>query len=80
MAISAMIVDDSLIMTQKLTILLRELGHDVVRVCKDGAEAVRVYPIVRPDAASHSAAASAASFFLPFFTNGRTASGAISFT
>jgi two-component system chemotaxis response regulator CheY len=49
MAISAMIVDDSLIMTQKLTILLRELGHDVVRVCKDGAEAVRVYPIVRPD-------------------------------
>ena len=32
------------------------------------------------DAASQMAAASAASFFLPFFTNGRTASGAISFT
>ena len=32
------------------------------------------------DAAAHSAAASAASFFLPRFTNGRAASGAISFT
>ena len=32
------------------------------------------------DAAAQSAAASAASFFLPFFTNGLTASGAISFT
>ena len=32
------------------------------------------------DAAAQSAAASAASFFLPFLTNGLTASGAISFT
>jgi len=32
------------------------------------------------EAASQIAAASAASFFLPFFTKGRTASGAISFT
>jgi len=32
------------------------------------------------DAASQIAAASAASFFLPFFTKGLTASGAISFT
>lgn len=32
------------------------------------------------DAASKSAAASAASFFLPFFTKGLTASGAVSFT
>jgi hypothetical protein len=32
------------------------------------------------DPATHKAAASAASFFLPFFTNGLTASGAISFT
>ena len=32
------------------------------------------------DAASQIAAASAASFFLPFFTNGLTASGAMSFT
>ena len=32
------------------------------------------------DAAAQIAAASAASFFLPRFTNGRTASGAISFT
>ena len=32
------------------------------------------------DAAAQIAAASAASFFLPFLTNGLTASGAISFT
>ena len=32
------------------------------------------------DAAAQSAAASAASFFWPFLTNGLTASGAISFT
>jgi len=32
------------------------------------------------EAASQIAAASAASFFLPFFTNGLTASGAINFT
>jgi two-component system, chemotaxis family, chemotaxis protein CheY len=49
MALNVMIVDDSLIMIQKLTIMLRELGHNVVRVCKDGAEAVRVYPLLHPD-------------------------------
>jgi two-component system chemotaxis response regulator CheY len=47
--LNVMVVDDSRIMIQKLTILLRELGHRVVRVCKDGAEAVRDYPIVKPD-------------------------------
>jgi two-component system chemotaxis response regulator CheY len=47
--LNVMIVDDSLIMVQKLSVMLRELGHNVVRVCKDGAEAVRVYPIVKPD-------------------------------
>jgi two-component system chemotaxis response regulator CheY len=49
MALNVMVVDDSLIMIQKLTIMLRELGHNVVRVCKDGAEAVRVYPLLNPD-------------------------------
>jgi two-component system chemotaxis response regulator CheY len=44
-----MIVDDSMIMTQKLTVMLRELGHQVVRVCKNGEEAIRDYPFVKPD-------------------------------
>jgi len=46
---TVMIVDDSLIMTQKLTAMLRDIGHQVVRVCKSGAEAVRDYPLVKPD-------------------------------
>lgn len=46
---TVMIVDDSLIMTQKLTAMLRDLGHQVVRVCKSGPEAVRDYPLVKPD-------------------------------
>jgi two-component system chemotaxis response regulator CheY len=44
-----MIVDDSMIMTQKLSVMVRDLGHQVVRVCKDGAEALRDYPLVKPD-------------------------------
>jgi two-component system, chemotaxis family, chemotaxis protein CheY len=47
-ALDVMIVDDSLIMIQKLTLMLRQLGHNVVRVCKDGATAVTDYPIVKP--------------------------------
>ena len=47
--LNVMIVDDSLIMIQKLTTMLREPGHNVVRVCKDGAGAVRDYPIIKPD-------------------------------
>jgi two-component system, chemotaxis family, chemotaxis protein CheY len=46
---TVMIVDDSMIMTQKLSVMLRELGHEIVRVCKDGADAIRDYPLVRPD-------------------------------
>jgi two-component system chemotaxis response regulator CheY len=49
MVLKVMIVDDSMIMVQKLTILLRELGHQVVRVCRNGSEAVRDYPLVKPD-------------------------------
>ena len=46
---TVMIVDDSLIMTQKLTAMIRDLGHQVVRVCKSGPEALRDYPFVKPD-------------------------------
>jgi len=49
MARTVMIVDDSMIMTQKLSVIVRDLGHQVVRVCKDGAEALRDYPLVKPD-------------------------------
>ncbi|MDP3736922.1 MAG: response regulator [Hyphomonadaceae bacterium] len=49
MALNIMVVDDSLIMAQKLKAMLGELGHTVVRTCKDGAEAVRDYPLVKPD-------------------------------
>jgi two-component system, chemotaxis family, chemotaxis protein CheY len=49
MTLNVMVVDDSLIMAQKLKAMLEELGHRVTRVCKDGAEAVRDYPAVKPD-------------------------------
>lgn len=49
MSRTVMIVDDSMIMTQKLSVMVRELGHQVVRVCKDGTEALRDYPLVKPD-------------------------------
>jgi two-component system chemotaxis response regulator CheY len=46
---TVMIVDDSMIMTQKLSVMVRDIGHQVVRVCKDGAEALRDYALVKPD-------------------------------
>ena len=49
MSRTVMIVDDSMIMTQKLSVMVRDLGHQVVRVCKDGTEAIRDYPLVKPD-------------------------------
>jgi two-component system, chemotaxis family, chemotaxis protein CheY len=49
MPLAVMIVDDSMIMTQKLKLVLSELGHDVVRICKDGPDAIRDYPLVKPD-------------------------------
>jgi len=49
MSRTVMIVDDSMIMTQKLSVMVRDLGHEVVRVCKDGAEAIKDYPLVKPD-------------------------------
>ena len=49
MARTVMVVDDSMIMTQKLSVMVRDLGHEVVRVCKDGTEALRDYPFIKPD-------------------------------
>ena len=49
MKLSVMLVDDSLIMTRKLEMMVRELGHDVVRVCNTGLEAVTAYPTIRPN-------------------------------
>jgi len=46
--LNIMVVDDSLIMAQKLSLLLRGLGHEVVRVCKNGTEAIQSYPICKP--------------------------------
>jgi len=49
MKLTVMLVDDSLIMTRKLEMMMQELGHEVVRVCKTGLEAVTAYPTIKPD-------------------------------
>ncbi|MGD2134106.1 MAG: response regulator [Maricaulaceae bacterium] len=49
MDVSVMIVDDSLIMIQKLEVLVRDLGYSVVRICRNGEEAVRDYASIKPD-------------------------------
>jgi len=46
---TVMIVDDSLVMAQKLAVIVRELGNEVVRVCKSGEDALRDYPLIKPD-------------------------------
>jgi two-component system chemotaxis response regulator CheY len=46
--LEVMIVDDSTIMIQKLTLMLRGLGHTVTGVCEDGSTAVRQYSHVKP--------------------------------
>jgi len=47
--LNVMIVDDSLIIVQKLSAMIRDLGHNVVRVCSNGAEAVQSYPLCKPN-------------------------------
>jgi two-component system, chemotaxis family, chemotaxis protein CheY len=47
--LNVMIVDDSLIMVQKLGVIVRELGFNLLRTCTNGADAVREYPLVKPD-------------------------------
>lgn len=49
MKLNVMLVDDSLIMNKKLEVMLHELGHEVVRVCQTGVEAVAAYPTIKPD-------------------------------
>lgn len=49
MNLNVMIVDDSMIMAQKLKVMLSELGHEAVRICTNGEEAVRDYGLVKPD-------------------------------
>jgi two-component system chemotaxis response regulator CheY len=44
-----MIVDDSLVMAQKISALVRDLGHEAIRICKCGEDALRDYPLVKPD-------------------------------
>jgi two-component system, chemotaxis family, chemotaxis protein CheY len=48
MKLTVMLVDDSLIMTRKLEMMMQELGHEVVRVCNTGLEAVTAYPTIKP--------------------------------
>ena len=48
-ALNVMIVDDSMIMGQKLKAIFNELGHQVVRICKDGPSAIQEYPLIKPD-------------------------------
>ena len=48
MNLTVMLVDDSLIMLKKLEMMVRELGHEVVHVCKTGLEAVTAYPTIKP--------------------------------
>ena len=48
MKLTVMLVDDSLIMTRKLEMMVQELGHEVVHVCKTGLEAVTAYPTIKP--------------------------------
>ena len=49
MKLSIMLVDDSLIITRKLAMMIQELGHEVARTCATGQEAVTAYPMIRPD-------------------------------
>ncbi len=49
MKLNVMLVDDSLIMTRKLSMMMQEMGHEVVRICATGKEAVTCYPMVKPD-------------------------------
>ena len=45
---TVMVVDDSLLTSQKLTQMLVQLGYEVVKICRNGADAVSHYPLVKP--------------------------------
>ena len=46
---TVMVVDDSLLTSQKITQMLQQLGYEVVKVCRNGTDAVSQYPLLRPD-------------------------------
>lgn len=48
-SLNIMVVDDSGITVKKLTKMLEELGHRVVRVARTGREATEAYDAVNPD-------------------------------
>lgn len=48
-ALNVLIVDDSIIAIDKLTSMLSELGHNVVRIAATGEQALAAYRECRPD-------------------------------
>jgi two-component system chemotaxis response regulator CheY len=46
---TVMVVDDSLLTSQKLSQMLAQIGYEVIKVCRNGADAVLHYPRVLPD-------------------------------
>lgn len=48
-ALNALVVDDSIITTDKLVNMLTELGHNVLQVAGTGAEALAAYRQLQPD-------------------------------
>ena len=48
-SLKIMVVDDSWITIKKLTLMLETLGHNVVKKCRNGVDAMESFPIVNPD-------------------------------
>jgi two-component system chemotaxis response regulator CheY len=48
-ALNALVVDDSIITTDKLVNMLTELGHNVLQVAGTGEEALAAYRQLQPD-------------------------------
>ncbi len=46
---TVMVVDDSLLTSQKISQMLSQIGYEVVKVCGNGADAVFHYPLIMPD-------------------------------
>lgn len=49
LGLKIMIVDDSLIMVSNLTLMITEMGHDVVGTARSGNEAVTKFKKLNPD-------------------------------
>lgn len=46
---TVMVVDDSLLTSQKISQMLAQIGYEVIKVCRNGADAVFHYPLIMPD-------------------------------